>query len=67
MTTPFENFRKDLQLSQQQLGELIGVRQSAISQYEKKKRAPKTKTARKFIRVAKEHGKNYSLDEVLGP
>jgi len=65
METPFEKFRTSLSLSQQELGDLIGVGQAAISQYESGSRMPKVNFALKFIEVAEVHGKVYRLEDVL--
>ena len=61
---PVREIRKKLNLTQPQLSNLIGLKQSQLSACELGKRTLSIKAAKKLIFIAKEYGHTYSLDFV---
>lgn len=60
----FKEFRKRHSLSQAELGDLLNIGQSAISNYENSEREPEVHIAKQFVCIAKAKGDAYTLDDV---
>jgi DNA-binding XRE family transcriptional regulator len=61
---PVKAFRERHGLTQTQLADKLGVRQTTVSMYETGERRMRLKTARRFIRLADDHGEQFSLDDL---
>ena len=67
----FCEIRDKANLTQEQIGEKIGVTNRSYSHYENGRRTPSSATAKKLIRLTKTLGirngrKQYTLEDVLG-
>jgi len=67
MISPFKIFRDKTSMSQSKLGELLGLTQSCICQYETKVRVPRVSHACEFIVIAKSYGLQFTLEDILVP
>jgi transcriptional regulator with XRE-family HTH domain len=63
---PIKKLRTRLKISQADLGQEIGVTQSAISQFEKDTAIPSPETVQKIIDFAKKRGVDISFDAIYG-
>lgn len=67
LMNPIHELRKRLQLSQAELGDVLGLHQSAISQYEKGLTIPKPEVVGKLIEFALTRGVVASYDAIYAP
>lgn len=59
---PVREIRKKLNLTQPELSNMIGLKQSQLSACELGKRTLSVKAAKKLIKIARRFGLNYSLE-----
>lgn len=64
MKNIFREYRERFHVTQSQLADDLGVKQSAISNYEGGTRAPEIRIARRFVQLANRMGFACSLDDV---
>lgn len=61
------NIRTAAKITQQKLGEKLGLTQAAIGHYEKGRREPKLSEARRLVTALNRLGAACTLDEVFPP
>lgn len=64
MVHAFRKFRAFADLTQEELGQALGITQTAISNYERGVRDPELEVARRFLRLAACYKYATSLDDV---
>jgi len=60
----FKKLRLDLQFNQKELADILGMKQSTLSNYETGKRNPSLKVCYKIIKIAKLKGIIISIEDL---
>ncbi len=63
MTAPVKKIRKALELTQNELAKMLGVRRQMIWAYEKGHSMPRVETAKKLLALAKENNIDINAED----